>query len=77
MSSNEFAKRLSQLRKQKGITQQKIACDLHFTQNSISYFENGKRHPDYTTLILFADYFNVSIDYLLQRTDNPIYSKDK
>lgn len=77
MPYQKFAERLQQLRKEKGITQQKIACDLHFTQNSISYFENGKRHPDYRTLILFADYFNVSIDYLLQRTDNPIYSKDK
>ena len=71
MPYQQFAERLQQLRKEKGITQMKIAFDLHFTQNSISQFENGKRHPDYNTLILIADYFDVSIDYLLKRTDNP------
>ena len=75
MPYQQFAERLQQLRKEKGITQMKIAFDLHFTQNSISQFENGKRHPDYNTLILFADYFDVSIDYLLQRTDDPHINK--
>ena len=75
MSNQPFAERLHQLRRKKGITQVKIALDLHFTQNSISLFENGKRHPDYNTLILFADYFDVSIDYLLQRTDDPHINK--
>lgn len=40
-------------------------------QNSISRYETGEREADYRTLIAFADYFNVSIDYLLGRTDNP------
>lgn len=40
-------------------------------QNSISRYENGEREADYATLILFADYFDVSVDYLLGRTDNP------
>lgn len=75
MSNQQFGERLHQLRKKKGITQLKIAFDLHFTQNSISQFENGKRHPDSKTLISFADYFDVSIDYLLQRTDNPHLNK--
>ena len=75
MSNQQFGERLQQLRKKKGITQLKIALDLHFSQNSISQFENGKRHPDYKTLISFADYFDVSIDYLLQRTDDPHFYK--
>ncbi len=63
--------RLKQLRKAKGISQLKLAMDLNMNQNSISRYENGIREADYVTLIKFADYFNVSIDYLLERTDNP------
>ncbi len=40
-------------------------------QNSISRYETGLREADYNTLILFADYFDVSLDYLLGRTENP------
>lgn len=63
--------RLKLLRKQKKISQLKLAMDLGMNQNSISRYENMEREADYATLILFADYFNVSIDYLLERTDNP------
>ena len=63
--------RLKQLRKEKGISQLKLAMDLNMNQNSISRYENGTREADYATLIMFADYFNVSIDYILERTDNP------
>ncbi len=45
--------------------------DLNMNQNSISRYENEERQADYATLLLFADYFNVSVDYLLGRTDNP------
>ena len=67
--------RLKFLRKQKGISQIKLAMDLSMNQNSISRYENGMRQADYETLIKFADYFNVSIDYLLERTDNPKMNK--
>jgi len=63
--------RLKHLRKQKGISQIKLAMDLSMNQNSISRYENEIREADYATLIKFADYFNVSVDYLLERTDNP------
>lgn len=62
--------RLKELRTQRGISQLKLAMDLHMNQNSISRYENGQREADYKTLILLADYFDVSIDYLLGRTDN-------
>ena len=42
-------------------------------QNSISRYESGAREADYKALIAFADYFHVSIDYLLERTDNPTF----
>lgn len=41
------------------------------SQNTISRYENEVRQADYETLIRFADYFDVSIDYLLGRTDQP------
>lgn len=63
--------RLRELRKQNGISQLKLAMDMSMNQNSISRYENGLRQADYATLIKFADYFDVSIDYLLGRTDNP------
>lgn len=63
--------RLKELRKSRGISQLKLAIDLNMNQNSISHYENGEREADYATLILFADYFDVSVDYLLGRTDNP------
>ena len=63
--------RLKELRKGKKISQLKLAMDLHMNQNSISRYENEEREADYATLIRFADYFNVSIDYLLGRTNNP------
>ena len=47
--------------------------DLNMNQNSISRYETGDRQADYKTLIAFADYFNVSLDYLLERTDDPTF----
>ncbi len=65
--------RLKELRNKNGISQLKLAMDLNMSQNSISRYETGAREADYKALILFADYFNVSIDYLLERTDNPTF----
>ena len=64
-------KRLRELREQKGISQLKLAMDLSLNQNSISRYETGEREADYKTLVALADYFCVSVDYLLERTDNP------
>lgn len=44
-------------------------------QNTICRYETGAREADYETLVKIADYFNVSIDYLLYRTDNPEINK--
>ena len=61
--------RLKDLRKMKRISQLKLALDLNMNQNTISRYENMEREADYETLIKFADYFNVSLDYLLGRTE--------
>lgn len=63
--------RLKELRTKRRISQVKLAMDLNMNQNSISRYENGEREADYETLVAFADYFGVSVDYLLGRTDNP------
>ena len=65
--------RLKSLRKERGISQVKLAMDLNLSQNTISRYETEVREADYKTLILLADYFDVSIDYLLERTDNPTF----
>lgn len=63
--------RLKQVRKEKGISQLKLAMDLNTNQNTISRYETGEREPCIADLINIADYFGISIDYLLERTDNP------
>ncbi len=68
--------RLKYLREKKNITQQRLAIDLNINQNTVSRYESGKRQADYQTLIKIADYFDVSLDYLLERTSNPARYKD-
>ena len=63
--------RLKELRKAKGISQLKLALDLNTNQNTISRYETGEREPGIRELIKIADYFNVSIDYLVERTSTP------
>lgn len=50
--------------------------DLNMNQNTISRYETGEREAGYNELIKIADYFNVSIDYLLERTDTPDWYKN-
>ena len=69
--------RLKELRKKKNITQLKLAMDLDMNQNTISRYETGEREAGYNELIKIADYFNVSIDYLLERTDIPDFHPSK
>lgn len=63
-----FTERLRQLRDESGKTQSQIAKELGLTPQAFSYFVNG-REPNYETLGKIADYFGVSTDYLLGRSD--------
>ena len=63
--------RLKELRKNKGISQLRWATELNTTQNTISRYETGEREPGIDELIKIADFFNVSVDYLIGRTENP------
>lgn len=67
--------RIKELRKARRISQLKMALDLNTCQNTISRYETGEREPGIAELIKIADYFDVSIDYLVGRTDNPTINK--
>lgn len=67
--------RLKEIRKSKGISQLKLAMDLNTSQNTISRYETGEREPGINELIKIADYFDISVDYLLERTNNPYMQK--
>ena len=60
--------RLLEIRKKKRISQLKMALDLNVSQNTISRYETGDREPDLDMLVRLADYLQVSLDYLLERT---------
>lgn len=66
-----FGERLAKLRKEKGLTQEELAKALNITRSALSLYEIGKRDPDTETLKKMAEYFGVSIDYLLGRTNLP------
>lgn len=59
--------RLKELRKQKHISQTDLAKALNMKQTTISSYEKGKTQPPIEVLIDMANYFNVSLDYLLER----------
>lgn len=65
----EFGEFLAKLRKEKGLLQREVANYLQVTVATISNYEKGVHSPDLNTLIKLADFFDVSTDYLLQRTD--------
>ena len=67
----EIKCRLKELRKKAKISQIKLQMDTGIEQALISKYENGKRVPPTETLVVLADYFNVSVDYILCRTEKP------
>ncbi len=64
-----LGKRLKTLREEKGITQQQLATVINLSQQTIGHYEVGRAKPDVDTLDRLADYFNVSVDYLLGKTN--------
>ncbi|MCQ2355236.1 MAG: helix-turn-helix domain-containing protein [Clostridia bacterium] len=63
-------KRIKELRKEKRMTQIAMQLATGIDQALLSKFESGERVPPTETLVIIADFFNVSTDYLLERTDN-------
>lgn len=71
-----FANRLKLLRKEKGLNQTELAKEFNITSRTISQYEKGIRTPDLIQLDRLANFFNVSTDYLLGRTNMKIYSEN-
>lgn len=67
----EIGKRMRSLREMLGISQQTLAAQLGSTQSSINRYENEQTLPPADLLLRYADYFDVSLDYLFGRTDTP------
>lgn len=63
--------RLIQLKNERGLLQKDIARDVGLALRTYQYYETGQRKPDSDTLIALADYFDVSLDYLVGRSDDP------
>ena len=58
-------KGLKQIRKERRLTQLKVAMDLNISREALSHYENGKREPSIEMLVKMSEYFNVSIDFLI------------
>ena len=65
----KFDERLKELRKEKGVTQREIAEFLGIKTRPYQNYESRDRRPDYEKLVALADYFDVTTDYLLGRSD--------
>lgn len=62
--------KLRELRKEKGISLKELGAEIGVAESTMSLYENGKRQPDYETLLKLAEYFGVTVDYLLRGDDN-------
>jgi transcriptional regulator with XRE-family HTH domain len=65
----KFGENLRKLRDRHDMTQEALGKLLNVTQSTIAYYESGKKQPTLETLIIIADYFEVSTDFLLNRTN--------
>jgi len=68
---DDMKNRLKLLRKSRGYTQISLQMQTGIEQALLSKFENGERTPPTETLVRLADFYGVSIDYILYRTKNP------
>ena len=72
----EFLKNnLRKLRIEKRLTQVAVQLQTGIDQSLLSKLGHGERNPSVENLLTLADYYNVSIDYILCRTDNPAINK--
>ncbi|MBQ2806671.1 MAG: helix-turn-helix transcriptional regulator [Clostridia bacterium] len=70
----EFAKRLKQLRSEKGISQTKLAADIHISRSAVAKWENGLGMPSDESLQMLAEYFGVAVDELIPKPEASRYS---
>lgn len=68
--------KLKKLREARSLTQAEIAAEIGVSRERYNQYENNRRAPDYDTLVILAKSFNVSTDYLLGRTNDPLPVRD-
>lgn len=61
--------RIKDLRLEKGLTQKQVAEQLNITTRAYSYYETGTREPSFDVLRRICDFFDVTADYIIGRTD--------
>jgi len=71
-----FSKKLSDLRKQKGLSQEQLAHELNISQSSISNYEAGVTNPDIDVLKRISDYFQIPISYLFSDEKLGFYTQE-
>lgn len=68
-------RRIRDLREDRDLTQAQLGAAIGIPQRTLSYYENGQRMLPPEVLSAIADFFGVSVDYILERTDNPKINK--
>ena len=76
IKSNISMKNLKTIMKNKGFSAVKIAVNSKISDSTVNAYINGQKIPSLPTLISMGDYLNCNLDYLLDRTDNPININD-
>lgn len=67
----DFQTRLTNIRRSKGFTQKQVADGIGISEVGLQNYENGRRKPAFDVLIALADFYEVSLDYLVGRSDDP------
>ena len=70
----DFGERLRQLIREKHISQRQLSRELRIPPTTLSGYVNGYREPNFLTLAMLADYFEVSVDYLIGYSDFPCHA---
>ena len=69
--ARNFSEALCELRRSRGLSQRSVAADLHISQALLSHYENGAREPGLDFVCRACEYYGVTADYLLGRTNEP------
>ncbi|HDR7611428.1 TPA: helix-turn-helix transcriptional regulator [Bacillus mycoides] len=72
-----IGEKIKELRKNSKITQEQLGNAIGVSKMAVSYFEKGKKSPGRETLEKIADYFNVTTDYLLGRSEDPELNEEE
>ena len=70
-----FGQKLKSLRKQAKLTQREVASELNFSQRCLAGYETNTREVNFHNLVVIADFYDVSVDWLLGRTDKKEFTE--